>query len=99
MTKLAFTETCSTSRECKFRGKEWNLPSPDIGLVYRVRAGIAFALARMSMPFLAMISNDESFVLRYDNRVFDWTIYDDKTKLSVHKTTSKIITDGVWHDI
>lgn len=87
----------------QWAGVGWDLPSLDIGqglaLVYRVRwNGISMGM-KMNIPSLAMISDDESLVLRYDGRVFDWAIYDDRTKLSSHQSSSSIIADGMWHDI
>lgn len=101
---LSFLKTDS-SFDCRkqWAGVGWDLPSLDIGqglsLVYRVRwNGINMGM-KMNIPSLAMISNNESLVLRYDEGVFDWAIYDDKTKLLSHQSSSKIVADGMWHDI
>lgn len=97
-----------TSSGSEFRGKRWvgagwTLPSLDIGyglaLVYRVRWNNTYVSLKMNMPSLAMISDYESLVLRRNDQVFDWAIYDDRTKLSVHQNSSKIDANGVWHDI
>lgn len=84
-------------------GVGWDLPSLDIGqglaLVYRVRWNDINTGLKMNIPSLAMISDDESLVLRYDKSGFDWAIYDDRTKLSAHQSSSKIIANGMWHDI
>lgn len=93
----------------EFRGKRWvgagwTLPSLNIGhglaLVYRVRWNSSTSMSlKMNMPSLAMISDYESLVLRSNGQGFDWVIYNDKTKLSVHQNSSKIDINGMWHDI